>query len=96
LALLFAITCYDRPGRSGVRRANRPAHLTFAASHTITLGGPVIDELGQPCGSLLVTDTPDSAAAEAFVAGDPYGLAGLFDRVTILGYRAVFIDGQPM
>ena len=94
--MLFAITFYDKPGRSEVRRANRPAHLTFAASHTITLGGPLLDKLGQPCGSLLVIDTPDRAAAEAFVDGDPYGLAGLFDGVTIHGYRAVFEDGQPM
>jgi uncharacterized protein YciI len=96
LALLFAITCYDEPGRSEVSRANRPAHLTFAASHTTTLGGPLLDELGQPCGSLLVIDTPDRAAAEALGAGDPYGLAGLFNRLTIHGYRAVFKDGQPM
>ena len=46
--------------------------------------------------ALLVIDAPDRAAAEAFVAGDPYGLAGLFDRVTIHGYRAVFKDGQQM
>ncbi len=94
--MLFAITCYDEPGRSEVSRANRPAHLTFAASHTTTLAGPLLDELGQPCGSLLVIDTPDRAAAEALGAGDPYGLAGLFDRLTIHGYRAVYKDGQPM
>jgi uncharacterized protein YciI len=92
--VLFAITCYDKPGSSEIRQANRPAHLTFAAAHTITLGGPLLDKTGQPCGSLLVIDAPDRTAAEAFVAGDPYGLADLFDRVTIHGYRAVFKDGQ--
>ena len=94
--MLFAITCLDKPGSAEVRQTSRPAHLDFAAAHTVVLGGPLLDEAGQPCGSMLVLDAPDRAAAEAFVAGDPYGLAGLFDRVTIHGYRAVFKDGQRM
>ena len=43
---------------------------------------------------MLVIDVADRGAAEAFVAGDPYGLAGLFEQVTIHGYRTVFKDGQ--
>ena len=91
--MLFAITCHDKPGSLAIRQANRPAHLDFAAHHRVVLGGPLLDEAGQPCGSMLVLDAPDRAAAEAFVAGDPYGLAGLFDTVTIEGFRAVFKDG---
>ena len=94
--MLFAITCHDKPGSLAVRQANRPAHLAFAAAHQVALGGPLLDEQGQPCGSLLVLEAPDRAAAEAFVAGDPYGLGGLFDRVTIQGFRTVFKDGQQV
>ena len=91
--MLFAISCHDKPGSLAIRQANRPAHLDFAANHHVVLGGPLLDEAGQPCGSMLVLEAPDRAAAEAFVAGDPYGLAGLFSTVTIEGFRAVFKDG---
>ena len=91
--MLFAIACFDKPGSLALRQDTRPAHLGFVANHPITLGGPLLDEAGQPVGSLIVLDAPDRAAAEAFVAGDPYGMAGLFDHVTIHGFRAVFKDG---
>ncbi len=94
--MLFAITCHDKPASAEIRQTNRPAHLDFAAEHSVVIGGPLLDEAGQPCGSMLVIDAPDRAAAEAFVAGDPYGLAGLFERVTIHGYRTVFKDGERM
>ena len=92
--MLFAISCFDKPGSLALRQDTRPAHLGFVANFPIILGGPLLDESGQPVGSMLVLDAPDRAAAEAFVAGDPYGAAGLFDRVTIHGFRAVFKDGQ--
>jgi uncharacterized protein YciI len=34
-------------------------------------------------GSMLILDTQDRGVAEAFVAGDPYNKAGLFDKVEI-------------
>ena len=92
----FAITCFDKPGSAATRQANRPAHLAFAGEHHMITAGPLLDEDGQPCGSLLIIEAPDRAAAEAFVAGDPYGLAGLFDRVTIHGFRTVFKDGAQV
>ncbi len=92
--MLFVISCFDKPGRLDLRQATRPAHLDFAAHHQVALGGPLLDDAGTPVGSLLVLEAPDRAAAEAFVAGDPYGMAGLFDRVTIHGFNTVFKDGQ--
>ena len=92
--MLFTISCLDKPGSAAVRQANRPVHLDFAATHRIVLGGPLLDDAGQACGSMLVLEAPDRAAAEAFVAGDPYGLAGLFSTVTIHGFRAVFKEGS--
>jgi uncharacterized protein YciI len=35
------------------------------------------------CGSVIILDVADLAAAEAFAAGDPYAKAGLFASVTI-------------
>ncbi len=93
--MLFAISCFDKPGSLALRQATRPAHLDFVTGQHVVIGGPLLDAEGQPCGSLLLFEAPDRAAAEAFVAADPYGQAGLFERVTIHGFRTVIRDGAP-
>lgn len=96
--MLFAITCLDKPGSLDKRLATRPAHLAWLESHqaNLVLVGPVLDGQGNPCGSLLVVEAPDQAAAEAFAAADPYAAAGLFGRVEIRPFRMVFRDGQKV
>ena len=86
--MLFAISCFDKPGSLALRQATRPAHLDFVTGQHVVIGGPLLDAEGQPCGSLLLFEAPDRAA-------DPYGLAGLFERVTIHGFRTVIRDGAP-
>ena len=93
--MLFAISCTDKPGALELRLATRPAHIEHlkAEAGRILLGGPVLDAAGNPCGSLLVVEAADRAAAEAFAAADPYAKAGLFESVAIRPYRVVFKDG---
>ena len=38
-------------------------------------------------GSLIVLDVDTRQTAEELAAGDPYAEAGLFERVTITGFR---------
>jgi uncharacterized protein YciI len=94
--MLFAITCTDKPGGLELRMATRPAHLEHlkANERELVLVGPVLDQAGQPCGSLLVVEAVDRAAAEAFAAADPYAKAGLFESVVIRPFRTVFKDGK--
>jgi uncharacterized protein YciI len=94
--MLFAITCTDKPGGLDIRRATRPAHLDHLTAHErdLVLVGPLLDAAGQPCGSLLVIEAADRAAAEAFAAADPYAKAGLFESVVIRPFRTVFKDGK--
>ena len=96
--MLFAISCTDKPGALALRMDTRPAHLAYLQSHmaSLVLVGPVLDPEGKPCGSLLVVEAPDRAAAEAFAAGDPDAKAGLFEAVVIRPYRAVFKDGAQL
>ena len=93
--MLFAIFCTDRPGRSELRAAQRPAHLAFLEEHVAELfsAGAALDPDGKPCGSLLVIEAADRAAAEAFAAADPYARAGLFESTVIRPFRLVFKDG---
>ena len=93
--MLFVITCTDRPGSLDLRLATRPGHLAYATTYAdrIVLGGPLLDADGRPCGSMLLVDVEDRAAAEGFAAGDPYAKAGLFESTVIRGFRTVFRDG---
>ena len=87
--MLFVIHAIDKPNALELRKATRPAHLEFLADYEIPVGGPLLDADGQMSGSCIVLDVPDRAAAEAFIAGDPYGKAGLFERVELHEFMKV-------
>jgi uncharacterized protein YciI len=88
---LFVISTVDRPGALDVRLAHRPAHLAYLADHAamVKLAGPFLTAAdgGEPCGSMLIVEAADLAAAEAFAAGDPFAVAGLFERSNIEPWR---------
>lgn len=86
----FVLICRDKPGALQTRMDNRSAHLSYIdESGVVSLAGPFLDAEGKPCGSLVVLNLEDRAAAEAWAAGDPYAKAGLFDSVTIESWRKV-------
>jgi len=87
--MLYAVICRDRPGHLQVRLDNRAAHLAYIeATGIVRMAGPFIEE-GQMAGSLVVVETGSLAAAQAWAAGDPYGLAGLFDSVSVTEWKKV-------
>jgi uncharacterized protein len=87
----FVLHCLDHPGALDLRLAHRPAHLDYARSFgaQLKLAGPLLDDAGDPIGSLLLIDVADRAAANAFAANDPYAKAGLFQSVDIRPFRHV-------
>ncbi|MFT6773751.1 MAG: hypothetical protein ACJA1L_001461 [Paracoccaceae bacterium] len=88
--MTFILIARDKPGHIETRKANRDAHLAYvAATGVATFGGPMIDEGGVMCGSVLMLATDDRAVAEAWAAADPYALAGLFDSVEITAFKHV-------
>ena len=87
--MLYAVICRDRPGHLQVRLDNRAAHLAYIeATGIVRMAGPFIEE-GQMSGSLVIIEAGDLAAAQAWAAGDPYGLAGLFDSVRVSEWKKV-------
>lgn len=96
--MLFALINTDRPGCLDLRMATRPAHLDWLAgeqSKIVTAGG-LLDTAGQLAGSLIVVDVADRAEAEAFVAGDPYTKAGLFESTVVRPFRQAYKDGKKV
>ncbi len=94
--MLFAIYCNDKPAHVELRLATRPKHLEYLKSwgKKLTLGGPMLDPEGKPIGSIVLLEAADRAEAEAYVAGDPYTKAGLFESSFIRPMRIVVKDGE--
>ena len=88
--MLHALICTDKPGHLEVRMANREAHLAHLRDDPhVVQAGALIDVDGAMCGSLIVFDTDARSHVEAFVAGDPYGRAGLFSDVRIEAWNRI-------
>lgn len=86
----IALMAHDKPGALPLRQANRAAHLDYvAATGVVEMAGPFLSPAGEMCGSLIILDVPDMAAAEVWAAGDPYAKAGLFEKVTLLEWKKV-------
>lgn len=82
--MLVALTARDKSGALSLRMENRPAHVEYLkASSAVRMAGPLLNDEGDMCGSLIVLDVKDMAEAEAWAANDPYAKAGLFESVTL-------------
>jgi uncharacterized protein len=86
----FALLAKDKPDALQTRLDNREAHLAYvAATGVVEIAGPLLDDDGQMCGSLIVLDVADLAAAQDWAANDPYAKAGLFADVTLRAWKKV-------
>ncbi len=96
--MLFMIYCVDKPGSLDLRLQTRPTHLAYLREHmaAIVQGGPLLDAVGKPAGSLLLVEFEHEDAARAFAAGDPYAKAGLFASSLVQPFRGVFKDGREL
>jgi len=83
----FAVWATDRPGRLAERARVREAHRARlkegAPGLRVVLGGPTAGADGAMNGSLLVIAAPDAEAVHAFLAGDPYVLADVYESVQV-------------
>jgi uncharacterized protein len=99
----WIIVTSDKEGSGELRAATRDAHRAYIwrkdLPALLLLGAPLTADDGMTgIGSWLLVEAPDRAAVEAFVAKDPYVLAGLPAKVSITalhnGFDASRIDAQ--
>ncbi|RJG43471.1 MULTISPECIES: YciI-like protein [unclassified Mesorhizobium] len=92
--MLFAFICKDKPGHLQLRLDTRPEHVTFLNglndAGTLKFAGPFLDDDGKPCGSLVVVEAADKAAATEISGNDPFAKAGLFESVEVQPWNWVF------
>ncbi|WP_226779960.1 YciI family protein [Oceaniglobus trochenteri] len=85
-----ALIAKDKPGALQVRTDNRPDHVAYLkASPAVERAGPLLDDAGEMCGSLIVLNVTDMDEAKAWAAEDPYAKAGLFEKVELIAWNQV-------
>ena len=88
--MLIALIAKDRKGALQTRKDNRDAHLAYIeATGVVTQAGPLLDEAGDMCGSLVILDVADITAAQDWAANDPYAKADLFESVELTAWKKV-------
>lgn len=94
--MLFVIMCTDKPDSLEFRTAVRPEHLAYLKTYEqyIKIVGPLLDSNEKSCGSLIIVEVEDRAAAVGFAESDPYAKAGLFESVVIRPFRMVGFEGK--
>ena len=91
----YALQYKDKPGHGHVRAEARPEHVAYldANKDKLLAAGALIDDDGSGGhGGIIILDVDDRAAAEAFVAGDPFTKAGLLESVTVTRWRKAFFN----
>ena len=88
----FSVHALDAPGKAEARAAARADHRARLRVHdheglTVHIGGPLLNDQGAMCGSLLVIEAADAQAVQDFVASDPYTVAGVYQSVDIHAFN---------
>ena len=88
--MLIALMAKDKDGALQTRLDNRDAHLTHIKNSGVVMhAGPLLNDDGKMCGSLVILDVEDMAAAEGWAANDPYAKAGLFASCELAQWNKV-------
>ena len=88
--MLIALMAKDKDGALQTRLDNRDAHLTHIKNSDVVMhAGPLLNDDGKMCGSLVILDVEDMAAAEDWAANDPYAKAGLFASCELVQWNKV-------
>ncbi|WP_420861759.1 YciI family protein [Algirhabdus cladophorae] len=85
-----ALIAKDKPDAIHIRMATRDAHVAYLKSNAcVEQAGPLMDDIGQMIGSLIILDVEDVAAAQVFADNDPYKHADLFASVELIPWNRV-------
>ena len=88
--MLIALIARDKPGALQTRTDNREKHLAYIKeTGVVSQAGPLLDDAGAMCGSLVILKVEDMAAAEGWAENDPYAKAGLFESVELIPWKKV-------
>ena len=92
----FFIKAYDGEGMLAKRMEVRPRHLEGmkALGKQIIVAGGLLDEEGRMKGSALVMEFPGRAALDAYLAGEPYVVEGVWQKIEVEAMNVVLVNGE--
>ena len=94
MSKLYAIVAYDKVGAMPMRLEKLKEHLTHTEANIdrLAIAGPLRDENGDICGSLLVVKAQDAVEARAILETDPYFKADIWSKIEIRAFGAAAGD----
>ena len=87
--MIYTFILIDRPGAAELRQRVRPEHKSYlaAVAERIAFAGPLVADDGQTMiGSLLAIDFDSRAAADAWLADEPFTRAGVYASRTVQAF----------
>lgn len=87
--MAYFLVEYGELGNATAREEKRADHIAYrkGLGAAMPLAGPLLDEDGQPTGSVVIIAAEDEAAAERLAGRDPYVAAGVFELASVRRYR---------
>jgi len=86
----FLLLAYDATDADALNRrmAAREAHLANIADYKarghMHMGAALLDDAGKMIGSSIISEFPDRAAFDAWLAQDPYMVNKVWDKVQVI------------
>jgi len=102
--MIYVFHLLDRPDGAALRQRVRPQHKAYlaAVADRIAFAGPLLADDGQATvGSLLAIEFDSLAAAEQWLAQEPFTVAGLYASRSVCAFenlwpqRAGFPPASP-
>jgi hypothetical protein len=93
----YAILTTDKPNSAELRASVRETHIAYLTAHQdklLAAGALIGDDGSGGHGGILIVDTDERKEAEAFIAGDPFTKAGLFEKVAVTRWRKAYFNKQ--
>jgi len=93
--MLFAFMLTDKPGASELRLNVRPEHKAYlgAVQDQIAFAGPLTHDDGVTMlGSLLVIDFETRDQAHAWLAHEPFMMAGLYASTVVHAFSNLWVQ----
>ncbi len=95
--MAFFIQTFDRPGAEAKRAELRMEHLHYldrTKDQLLACGAKLDESTGHPKGGVYLVDVETREEAEAYIAGDPFTKADLFEKIQIEQWRKAFLDRE--
>lgn len=92
----FIITAHDGENMLEKRMEVRPRHLegmTKLGRRVVCAGG-LLDEAGRMKGSVLILDLESREELDAYLKGEPYVAAGVWERIEVDTMNVVLVYGE--